>query len=375
MRAAPRAPFPAAAGTFRPMRVGFHAPFLAALGGGEKKLLTLLQEAVRRGHDVTLLSPGPGAPDPATWRRLNVDVQAGSFDWAAADDATVTERSASLDLLVALTVDVPPLSRAASSVAIVQFPTRVRTGARRLLSLRAPRHLASYDRFVVNADWVAEQVARRLGVQAAVLAPPVDGPAGDAPVAREPIVLAVGRFFRSGHAKRHDVLIDAFAALDPAEPWTLHLVGGVLPADRPYLEALRARAEGRRIVFHPDAPAAELASLQSRSALLWHAAGFGVDERRHPERLEHFGIAVAEAMAHGTVPLAYDAGGPAEIVTDGADGRLWRSLDDLTGATADLMADAATRERMAAAARSSARRFGRPEFLRRAGVLVFGDDV
>ncbi len=47
------------------MRVGFHAPFLDALGGGEKVVLTLLEEAVRRGHDVTLLSPGPAAPDPA----------------------------------------------------------------------------------------------------------------------------------------------------------------------------------------------------------------------------------------------------------------------------------------------------------------------
>lgn len=355
------------------MRVGFHAPFIATLGGGEKKLLTLLEEAVRRGHDVTLLSPGPSAPDPADWRRLNVEVAPGSFFWVEADDAVVTTRSAALDLLVALSVDVPPLSLAASSVAIIQFPTRVRTGVRRLLSPRAPRHLASYDRFLANTAWVAEQISERLGVEAAVLAPPVDGPGAGAPLAKEPVVLAVGRFFRSGHAKRHDVLIDAFAALAPPEPWTLHLVGGALPADRPHLDALMARAAGQRIVFGVDLPAAELSALQSRAALLWHAAGFEVDERRHPERLEHFGIAVAEGMAHGAVPLPYGAGGPAEIVTDGTDGRLWRTPNELTGATAELMADVTERERMAAAARISAQRFARPEFLARAGTLVFGD--
>jgi len=355
------------------MRVGFHAPFLDALGGGEKVILTLLQESVRRGHTVTLLSPGPDPPDPTAWRRLLVDVAPGSFGWAAADDAAVTERSASLDLLVALTNDVAPVSRAASSVAIVQFPTRVRTGIRRLFSPRAPRHLASYDRFLVNTAWVADQVAARLGVVASVLSPPVDGPDDDALAAKEPIILSVGRFFRTGHNKRHDVLIDAFDALPPPEPWALHLVGGVAPADREHVAALRARAAGQRIVFHTDAPAKVLADLQDRAALLWHAAGFGVDERRHPDRLEHFGIAVAEGMAHGAVPLAYDAGGPAEIVKDGVDGCLWRTSEELIGSAAALIADPAERERLAAAARLSARRFARPEFLARAGVLVFGD--
>lgn len=354
------------------MRVGFHAPFLAALGGGEKKLLTLLEEAIRRGHEVTLLSPGPVAPDPAAWRRLLVHVEPGTFDWVPAGDAEVTARSASLDLLVALTNDVPPVSRAGASVAIVQFPTRVRTGIHRLRSPRARRHLASYDRFLVNTAWVAGQVASRLGVEATVLSPPVDGPEGP-PAAKEPVVLAVGRFFRGAHDKRHDVLIDAFATLAPPEPWTLHLVGGVLPADGEHLATLRARAEGQRIVFHPDAPAEVLTNLQDRAALLWHAAGFGVDEHRHPERLEHFGIAVAEGMAHGAVPVAYAAGGPAEIIDDGVDGRLWRTRDELVGATAELIATLARREKMAAAARVSARRFSRARFLARAGVLVFGD--
>jgi glycosyltransferase involved in cell wall biosynthesis len=355
------------------MRIGFHAPFLPALGGGEKVVLTLLADAVRRGHDVTLLSPGEASPDPAAWRRLLVDVSPGDFAWAAGGEPEmVTPASAGLDLLVALTVDVPPRTRAARSVAIVQFPWRVRTGLRGVLSPRARRHLRGYDRFLAYSRWVADHVRARLGVEASVLAPPVHGPAGP-PVPKAPSIVAVGRFFRGAHDKRHDVLIDAYRDLAPPEPWTLHLVGGVLPSDRPHLEALRERARGARIELHPDASPEHLTELQAQAALAWHAAGFGADARRHPERLEHFGIAVAEAMAHGAVPLAFGAGGPAEIVDDGRDGRLWHEPSELVALSRALLEDDRERERLSEAARASARRFSPEAFLDRARTLVFDE--
>jgi len=361
------------------VRVGFHAPFLSALGGGEKVVLTMLAEAVARGHDVSLLSPpDTGPPDPAAWRRLGVDVPPGSFAWVAADDAVVTERSAQLDLLVALTNDVPPRSRAARAVAVVQFPVRPRHRAReRALAAaldragrrRAPAALASYARFFAYSAFVRTHVRRRLGVDAAVLPPPVTAPAAAAPKA--PIVLSVGRFFRGAHDKRHDVLVDAFARLAPPEPWALHLVGGV--GDPAHLAALRGRAAGLRVVLHPDAPAAQLAGLQARAALLWHAAGYAVDPDRRPERCEHFGIAVAEGMLNGAVPVVVPAGGPAELVTDGVDGRHFRSIPGLVAATAALIADPVERDRLAAAARTSAARFTTDRFLARVRAEVLAD--
>ena len=78
-----------------------------------------------------------------------------------------------------------------------------------------------------------------------------------------------------------------------------------------------------------DVSREELLDLYSRASLFWHAAGYGQDERRHPERLEHFGITTVEAMAHGAVPLVYPAGGPAEVVEDGVSGRWWRTPGEL----------------------------------------------
>ncbi|MGI8511503.1 MAG: glycosyltransferase, partial [Solirubrobacteraceae bacterium] len=186
--------------------------------------------------------------------------------------------------------------------------------------------------------------------------------------AKERVILSIGRFFAGFHDKRHDVLIDAFAALHAgagaADGWELHLVGGLGPeaGSAEHLERLRERAAGLPIVFHVDASAAELDDLLGRGALLWHATGYGVDPVAHPERLEHFGIATVEGMAHGAVPLVVPAGGQGEIVADGETGRHWGSVTELVDVTAELIAYRRERERLAAAAAAAAQRFGRARF-------------
>ena len=108
------------------MRIGLYSPFLATLGGGERYLLTVLEEAVRLpGATAELIAPD--VPDVAEWRRrLGVEVDPDAFAWVPGGDEVATERSAGLDLLLAMTNDVPPLSHAARSVAVVQFPVRPR---------------------------------------------------------------------------------------------------------------------------------------------------------------------------------------------------------------------------------------------------------
>ena len=71
------------------MRIGLYDPHLATLGGGERYFLTVLEEALRLPDaQVTVLSPE--RPDPASWRRLGIEVADGSFEWSRADEATVT---------------------------------------------------------------------------------------------------------------------------------------------------------------------------------------------------------------------------------------------------------------------------------------------
>lgn len=86
-----------------------------------------------------------------------------------------------------------------------------------------------------------------------------------------------------------------------------------------------------------------------------------------PSWEEPFGRTVVEAMALGRCVLATSIGGPAEIVTDGVDGRLLapKAPRAWGRAVLELLGDDAGRERLAAAARIRARDFDRTGHARR----------
>jgi glycosyltransferase involved in cell wall biosynthesis len=342
--------------------VGFFNPYPPGLGGGEKYLYTIVEEAVRTaGVEVTMLTPEP--PEPERWRALNVGVDRSQISWRRAGPVSVSPRTRGLDLLVAIANHIPPLSLARRSVAIIQFPFAELGRPPRSLERRL--RLRSYDKVVCYSEFVRNAVIERLGISDPIVLPPPVDTEGAAPAAKVPSIVAVGRFFPSadGNNKKHDVLIEAFRRLAPSG-WELHLAGG-LADDRgshEYLADLRRRAEGLPVSFHPNAAPETIARLYATSPLFWHAAGHG---ETRPERFEHFGITTVEAMAYGCVPLVPALGGQLEIVDDGRTGRLWRSVDELVEITAGLIADPAAVARMREAAIASAARFSRGRFVER----------
>ena len=354
------------------MRIGLYDPFLATLGGGERYFLSILGEAARLpGASVTLLSPE--RVERSRFHRLGIDLDDAVFGWSRAGDADVTENSRHLDLLVVLANDVPPRSHARRSVAMIQFPHRSHTGARgRFLRAsrlgRAAPALASYDLFLVNSEFTKEHTRARLGVDAVVVPPPVESSAVST-AAKEPVILSVGRFFSDWHTKNQHVLVEAFADLE-APGWTLVLAGG--GDDPAYVERVRRAAAGLPVELRLDVPRDELIGLYSRATLFWHAAGYGQDERRHPERLEHFGITTVEAMAHGAVPLVYPAGGSGELVEDGATGRWWRTPEELIERTTATIDREMERERLAVAAQAASERYSPERFRASIRELVLG---
>jgi glycosyltransferase involved in cell wall biosynthesis len=173
-------------------------------------------------------------------------------------------------------------------------------------------------------------------------------------------IVSLGRFFgaAAGHSKKQLEMIDAFRRLHEsgrAPGWVLHLIGGAASADRDYAMAVKRAAQGLPIEVHFNAPGELVQRLVGEAAIYWHAAGFGEDVVSHPDRFEHFGISVVEAMSAACAPVVIAAAGPAEVVRDGIDGRHFSSLEQLANITAELIADDAERGRfqMAAAARAT----------------------
>ncbi len=252
------------------------------------------------------------------------------------------------------------------------------TGGRIATKLLPPDRLGfldTYQRLVSNAIFTQGWVDKLWHRKSDVLYPPVRRFVPTSGVDKDNIILSLGRFFgaEGGHSKKQLEMVEAFRQLSEsggAGDWTLHLVGGCSKEYREYAMAVKRAAVGLNVKVHLNAPGALVQDLLGKASIYWHATGFGEDVTTHPDRFEHFGISVVEAMSAGAVPVVLNQAGPAEIVQAGVSGEHFSDLADLARRTAALIADPARRSTMATAAAGRAEYFGYDAFRPRLFSLV-----
>lgn len=382
----------------RPLRIGLYSPFFGSTFGGGEKYLGVTAEALRDAFpraEVDMLSPVPvdvaryesmlgldfagiqfrvASPRAGIFRRHLAKVPALRRLRDLAVSAQSGRASADYDLFLSMVYVLPAVTRARRSIILCQFPydlsqDRIRDRLIRRAVLGGG--IDDFDLVVCQSEYVQEWIRTLWDRDSLVVNPPIDVPdAEPAWEAKERVILSVGRFFASGHSKRHDLMALAFRELcDTGDgSWELHLVGSLhhdYAADVNYFDRVRRLAEGYPIYLHVNAPGVELRDLYGRASIYWHAAGYGVDSITRPAEVEHFGMSTAEAMAHGAVPVAIARGGQLEVVDGGVTGFLWDDPSQLRARTIELMRDGGLRHQMALAARRASFRFARVEFRRK----------
>jgi len=385
------------------MRIALYNPGWHVMGGGERYLGTIA-EILGERYRVDLIVVRPFDRQQLQ-ERLDLDLSGVGFvsvpgeavscprgvrQWvrnrrALARTYRALERvTRAYDVAIALESDLPPPLAARRNILHVQVPHRRWTARDLSRALRAgrladvrreaaravyfPRALRRYDLLLCNSQFTARVVEEnwRPSLPVLVVPPPVELPT--APVSwgeKRNVILSVARFFRGGHEKNQRVLIEAFRMFAARHPdWELHLVGGAEASDEALVAELRQSARGLPVIFHVNAEREKLRHLYRLSKVFWHATGFGVDERREPERVEHFGIALVEAMGYGCLPIAVGRGGPREIIEPGVTGFFWETIPELVERTAAAIADPEA-ARVSARAAERARAFGRAAFRER----------
>jgi len=204
--------------------------------------------------------------------------------------------------------------------------------------------LTNWSRVNTNSEFTKKIIERYWKIRVdSVLYPSVRVEDFDRQSKKEPIILCVGRFFKQLHSKRQDVLIECFKRLKTKYPeefssWQLFFVGGV--EDKNFFQAIKKQANGLAIKFFTDLKREDLIALYNRSSFLWHAAGFGIDEEKEPEKVEHLGIVTLEAMAAGCVPLVVGKGGQKEVLgKDLAEKLIWQTTNECVELTQTIATD------------------------------------
>ena len=159
-------------------------------------------------------------------------------------------------------------------------------------------------RTVTNTKWTAKQALTHCKIANPVVLYPKVVPAkhAQANVRREPYhMIAIGRIVPN---KR---LEDAIAVLDQliarGLPATLQIIGR---ANSAYATRFLHRYQNHPgLILNPNADRATLIQALAQARV-------GI----HPYRSEHFGIAVAEMICAGVVPLVHNSGGVCELVQD-----------------------------------------------------------
>ncbi|MFI1413204.1 glycosyltransferase family 4 protein [Streptomyces sp. NPDC020707] len=229
---------------------------------------------------------------------------------------------------------------------IAQEHLRHDSHSKRLRGVLA-RHYRGLDAVVTTTEADAEVYRQRMtlpGVRIAAVPNIVPAPEGITRDKTTKVVAAAGRLVAG---KRFDLLIEAFSAVASKEPdWRLRIYGG--GAQRDHLQDL---VDGLGLSGHVRlmGPRTPIEAEFAKAAMVVSASD-----------AESFGMTLVEAMRCGVPVISTDCPlGPAEIITEGVDGRLVPVGDSraLAEAMLDLITDEPLRAAMGEAALASSHRY------------------
>lgn len=300
------------------MRAAIYSPYLDTLGGGERYVISFAKVLADQGWSVDLQSN-----DPEILGKLSK-----RFGLKLTGIKTVenVNRGNGYELCFWLSDGSVPTLLARKNILHFQRPFFKVDGKSLINRMKFFR----INKVVANSKFTKKWIDKEYPVKSIVVYPPVDV-SKLKPGKKENIILSVARFSQLEQSKRQDVLVSAFKKFYDSgnREWQLVLAGGSEIGGKDFANRLSKSSIGYpiKIIENPDFGV--IKELYAKAKIFWSASGYGVNENKEPNRVEHFGITVVEAMTAGCIPFAFDAGGHKEIIKNDANGFLWRSVSQL----------------------------------------------
>lgn len=314
-------------------------PYLNTLGGGERYSLVFGLELLKLGFQVELAWDKPETMAEAEDRfglnfsglRLNP-----SSYLLCKNKTSILKRiqfTSQYDTIFWVSDGGIPLLFSKDKFVHFQVPFNKLGGAKILNKIKS----LFVTKFIYNSEFTKKVVEKSvLKSKGVVIHPPIDTDAFSSGK-KENIILSVARFSSKMTSKKQDLLIKAFKVFVKKNPgYSLILMGGSLNGTSE-VETLKEQAKGYDVQILPNPSFKDLQSAYSKAKFFWHAAGFGVDEEKSPEKVEHFGMTTVEAMSAGCIPIVINKGGQKEVVVSGESGFLVEDEQQMAEKTSDLL--------------------------------------
>ncbi len=308
------------------MRAAIYNPYLDTLGGGERYSMVVALALKEAGYEV-FVGWKDGSIKKSLENRFGIDLTNINF----VEDV---KRGDGYDVCFWVSDGSIPMLKARKNLLHFQVPFRDVNGR----SLLNKMKLFRINKVVCNSNFTKNIIDKEFGVESVVVYPPVDVD-NLKPKKKENVILFVGRFSTLKQAKGQDVLVGAFKRFqdDGWHNWRLVLAGGVEVGSDEFVEKLTKQIQGYPIKLLKGPSFREIKDLYGKAKIFWSASGFEVDEQKEPERVEHFGISLVEAMAAGAAPIVFKAGGHKEIINDGENGYFFTTEGELVSKTEDIV--------------------------------------
>lgn len=323
-------------------KVLLYSPYLHILGGGERHILSILQVFDKAGFDIDIVWDDVTILDQVR-KRLHMTFEHAHIIpnfFLTSSIIGKMQKTREYDYLFYVTDGSYFISKAKHNYIFAMYPQAD------LYDMKFINRLKLFNFSIIsNGSFTAEYIDRWFGKRPAIIHPYIDNEFLKLDTSKKSdTILSVGRFYDHLHSKRQDVLIQSFIKLRKKHKefskYTLVLAGGADEADRQSLKALMNLArKDPHIKFVVNPTFDGLLELYKESRIFWHAAGYDINEKKEPSKVEHLGITPLEAMASGCVVFAHNSGGPKRLIIEGENGFLYSSIDELIHKTATYVND------------------------------------
>ena len=347
------------------MRIGIYDPYLDDLGGGEKYMMTIA-ECLSADHDVSVFWDNSNDLSAVKDRfSLNLEKVALKKNIFSPHTSFVKKilETRKYDVLIILSDGSIPYVFSKKLFLHIQQPLP----QNHISSWKGKAKLKRVNTIFYNSEFTRSFNEKLLpGVKTKVIYPPVQ--LHDERITKENIILHVGRFrvvnVSNKDYKKQQVLVDTFKQMvdKGLSNWKFIVATSIHDINDEQFQNMIKSAEGYPIEFAINKTNKALWEIYNKAKIYWHASGYGEDLKKNPQFAEHFGISTVEAMGAGAVPVVINAGGQKEIITEGENGLLWDTLEELQEKTKQLIKDTSGWEGMSKKASIRAKDFTKEKF-------------